>query len=171
VVNYEDQEGTGEGMARDRMKPLVDERGYSLAELLVLIGVIAILAIISVPTFLGYIQSSTLQAGARELATAINRGRQLAVSRNTTVCIQLSGTAITLRPGGCAATPYTGPGTDGNGVIRLTNGMRVSFAGGSSVVFSNLGAATTANTFTVTNPVNNLTRSVVVSASGQVSVQ
>jgi len=53
VVNYEDQEGTGEGMARDRMKPLVDERGYSLAELLVLIGVIAILAIISVPTFLG----------------------------------------------------------------------------------------------------------------------
>jgi Tfp pilus assembly protein FimT len=153
------------------MRPLVDERGYSLAELLVLIGIIGILSIISVPTFLSYIQSSTLQAGARELATAINRGRQLAVSRNTTVCIQLSGTDITLRPGGCAATPYTGIGTDGNGVIRLTNGMRVSFAGGSSVVFSNLGAATTANIFTVTNPVTNLTRSVVVSASGQVSVQ
>ena len=159
-------------MVRDRMRPLVNERGFTLAELLVVIGMIGILSILAVPTFLSYYQSSTLQAGAQELATTINRGRQLAISRNTTVCVQLSGTNITMRTAVCGTGPlYTGPETDGNGVIRLSNGMRVSFAGGSSVVFNNLGAATTANTFTVTNPVTNLTRSVVVSASGQVSVQ
>jgi Tfp pilus assembly protein FimT len=93
----------------------------------------------------GYWQSSTLQAGAQELATAINRGRQLAISRNTTVCVELSGTNITMRTAVCSTgTLYKGPETDGNGVIRLTNGIRVSFAGGSSVVFNNLGAATTA---------------------------
>ena len=159
-------------MVRDRIRPLVDERGFTLAELLVVIGMIGILSILATPSFLSYYQSSTLQAGAQELATAINRGRQLAISRNTTVCVQLSGTNITMRTAVCSTgTLYTGPETDGNGVIRLTNGMRVSFAGGTSVVFNNLGAATTANNFTVTNPVTNLTRSVVVSASGQVSVQ
>jgi prepilin-type N-terminal cleavage/methylation domain-containing protein len=159
-------------MVRDRRRPLVDERGFTLVEMLVLVGIIAILSIVAAPTFLSYIQSSTLQAGARELASTINRGRQLAISRNTTVCVQLIGTDITMRTALCSTGPlYTGPGTDGNGVIRLTNGMRVSFAGGTSVVFNNLGAATTVNTFTVTNPVTNGTRSVVVSASGQVSVQ
>ena len=156
------------------MRPLVDERGFSLAELLVTIGVIAILSIASIPTLLTYWQGATLQAGARELATAINRGRQLALARNTTVSVQLSGTSITMRTaaGLCGTgTLYTGPGTDGNGAIRLTNGMQVSFAGGTCVLFNNLGAAATANTFTVTNPVTNRTRSVVVSPSGQVRVQ
>lgn len=151
---------------------MVDERGFTLGELLAVIGVIAIVSILAVPSILSYWQSSTLEAGARELATAVNRGRQLAVSRNTTVCVQLSGANITMRTVVCGTgTLYTGPETDGNGVIRLTNGMQVSFAGGTSVVFNNLGAATTANTFTVTHPATTRTRSVVVAASGQVSVQ
>lgn len=159
-------------MARDRVRPLGDARGFTLAEMLVVVGMIGVLSILAAPTFLSYWQSSTLQAGAQELATAISRGRQLAISRNTTVCVQLSGTNITMRTAVCSTgTLYTGPETDGSGVIRLTNSMRVSFASGTSVVFNNLGAATTPNTFTVTNPTTNRTRSVVVSASGQVSVQ
>ena len=158
-------------MKRGRLRPL-DARGFTLAELLVVIGIIGIVSILAAPTLLSYYQSSTLQAGARELASAVSRGRQLAISRNTTVSVELSDTNITMRTAVCSTGAlYTGPETDGNGVIRLTNGMRVSFAGGTSVVFNNLGAATTANTFTVKNPVTNGTRTVVVSASGQVSVQ
>ena len=171
MVSCENREGVGGDMKRDRIRPL-DARGFTLAELLVTIGIIGIVSILAAPTFLSYYQSSTLKAGARELASAVSRGRQLAVSRNTTVCVELSGTNITMRTAVCGTgTLYTGPETNGNGVIRLTNRMRVSFAGCTSLVFNNLGAATTANNFTVTNPVTNLTRSVVVSASGQVTVQ
>jgi len=109
--------------------------------------------------------------GAEELATAVNRGRHLAISRNTTVCAQVSGTSVTLRTGGCAGTLFTGIGTTAAGLIALTSGMRASFASGTSVVFTNLGAASTAATLRVTHPTTGKTRDVVVSASGQVRVQ
>ncbi|MEK7387083.1 MAG: prepilin-type N-terminal cleavage/methylation domain-containing protein, partial [candidate division NC10 bacterium] len=40
LVNYANQKGAGGGMVRDRIRPLVDERGFTLAELLVVIGMI-----------------------------------------------------------------------------------------------------------------------------------
>ena len=84
---------------------------------------------------------------------------------------QVSGTAITLRTGGCAGTVFTGIGTTAAGLIRLTGGMQVSFASGASIVFTNLGAASTAATLRVTHPATGKTRDVVVSAAGQVRVQ
>lgn len=145
------------------------ETGYTLAELLMVAAVIGILAVLAMPTFVSYWRSSTLRAGAQELASAINLGRQLAISRNTTVCVQVTGTSIVMRTGGCAGAIWTGPGTDGAGAIRLANAMQVT-AGG-NVVFTNLGAASTAGVFTVTNPVGGGTRIVNVLASGRVSVQ
>ena len=145
------------------------ETGYTLAELMVAVAVIGIVTVLATPTFLSYWRSSTLRAGAQELATAVNLGRQVAISRNTTVCVQVSGTRIVMRTGGCAGTIWTGPGTDGSGEIRLANALQVSSAG--NVVFTSLGAASTAGAFTVTNPVGGETRTVVVSASGRVNVQ
>ena len=66
-----------------------------------------------------------------------------------------------------AGAIWTGTGTDTNGLIQLSNRMTV---GGGPVVFSSLGAATLAGTFTVTNPSGGA-RSVVVAASGRVTVQ
>ena len=105
---------------------------------------------------------------AREDTTA----RQLAISTNQLFCAQVSGTAIQYRTntstnctGGAA---WTGPGTDGAGVVRLSNNMSVS--GGPSVTFTSLGTAIQPGTFTVTNP-NGGTRAVIVAASGRVRVQ
>jgi type IV fimbrial biogenesis protein FimT len=145
------------------------ETGYTLAELMMVAAVIGILAVLAMPTFINYWRSSTLRAGAQELASAINLGRQLAISRNTTVCVQVTGTSIVMSTGGCAGTIWTGPGTDGAGAIRLANAMQVS-AGG-NVVFTNLGAASTAGAFTVTNPVGGEVRTVNVLPSGRVIVQ
>ncbi|HBH04260.1 MAG TPA: hypothetical protein DDZ42_20500 [Candidatus Rokubacteria bacterium] len=146
-------------------------RGFTLAELLAVIAMIGVLSVLAAPSLISYWQVSTLQAGAEELAAAVNRGRHLAISRNTTVCAQVSGTAITLRTGGCAGTVFTGIGTTAAGLIRLTGGMQVSFASGASIVFTNLGAASTAATLRVTHPATGKTRDVVVSAAGQVRVQ
>ncbi len=144
------------------------QTGYTLAELLVVVALIGIVAVLATPTFLNYWKSSTLHAGAQELASAINLGRQLAISRNTTVCVQVSGTSLVMRTGGCGGTIWTGPVTDAAGAIQLANGLQVS-AGG-NVVFTNLGAASTAGSFTVTNPVGAGTRTVTVAASGRVSI-
>src|SRR4030095_8369952 len=104
-------------------------------------AIIGILSVRPAPTLFAYIQTSALQAGARELVTAINLGRQLAITRNTTVCVEGTGTNIRLRTGGCLGTIWTGPGTDSAGVIRISDPGTLQISTGANVVFTNLGAA------------------------------
>jgi Tfp pilus assembly protein FimT len=140
---------------------------------MVVMVVIGILTVLATPTFLTYWRAAIVRAGAQELATAINLGRQLAISRNTTTCVQidpLSGT-ILVRTGGCGGTIWTGPGTDGSGAIRLQSGLKVSQISPFPVVFTSLGAANTIGLYKVTNPVDQSARMVLVSASGRVSLQ
>jgi Tfp pilus assembly protein FimT len=140
-------------------------------ELLLVVGISSLLAVLVAPTLIGFAQTSALQAGARELATVINLGRQIAISDNTSVCVEAAGGGVRLRVGGCAGATWTGPGTNEHGVIRLSdpNGLRVTAT--ANVVFTNLGAASPAGTYTVTNPVTNRMRTVVVAATGRVSVR
>jgi len=149
------------------------EAGFSLVELIVVVAMIGILAILAGPQFMSYWRTSATTAAATELATVVNRGRQLAISQNQLFCVQVSGTNLQYIPNtnaACTANPlgtWKGTGTDANGVIQLSNNMQAS---GGPVVFTQLGAAALAGTFTVTNP-NGGTRNVVVAASGRVTVQ
>src|SRR5262245_41383189 len=119
-----------------------------------------------------YARTATRQATARELATSINLGRQLAISRNTSVCVELaSPTQLRLRTGGCAGSIWTGPGTDASGAIKISDAVALRISTTANVVFTGLGAATPAGTYTLTNPANNGTRTVVVAATGRVSVR
>jgi len=54
--------------------------------------------------------------------------------------------------------------------VRLASGLVVS-AVGASVLFTGLGAASPAGRYTVVSPADSGTRSVVVAASGRVSIQ
>ena len=146
-----------------------DMRGFSLLELLVLMAVIAVIAAVSVPSFVTYWQAATLKAGAQELATILNRARSVAIAQNGSVCVSQGANRVRLLTGGCAGTVWTGPGTDGNGWFTLQNNVNVSGAT-SSVVFNYLGAAPTAGTYTVQNPVTNQTMSVMVALSGRITV-
>jgi hypothetical protein len=102
----------------------------------------------------------------------INLGRQLAISRNTTVCIEVaSATNIRLRTGGCSGAVWTGPGTDDGGAITIANASALQISTTANVVFTSLGAASPAGTYTLTNPVDHGTRTVVVAATGRVSVR
>ena len=141
----------------------MNARGFTLAELMVVVGIGGVLAGLVAPTLSSYARTSALQAAARELATVINLGRQIAISQNTTVCVEVTGTNIRLRTRGCAGTIWTGPGTDRASALHISTT--------SNVVFTNLGAASPAGTYTVTNPVNHAMRTVVVAATGRVSVR
>jgi prepilin-type N-terminal cleavage/methylation domain-containing protein len=156
-----------------------DTRGFSLAELLVVVGVVGILAAAGVPYFITYLQSAKLRGGAEELATIVNQGRQLAINNNCTVTATQSSNRVQLslgtncpRPAYCASLPcnWRGPGTDTSGNFTLANDDLVT-AATASPVFNFMGAATTTGTFTVTNPTNGRTLSVVVASSGRVSIQ
>lgn len=149
----------------------MNARGLALAELTVVLAIAGVLATLVVPSLVGYARTATLQAGARELATAINLGRQIAISQNTTVCVEARDTSIRLRQGGCGGTVWRGPGTDGAGVIRISGAGALQISMTANVVFTNLGAASTAGTYTVTSLADSGTRAVVVAATGRVSVR
>src|SRR2546426_5057535 len=78
----------------------MNARGFALPELMVVAAIAGVLAVLAAPTLVSYARASTLQAGARELATVINLGRQIAITQNTAVCVEVAGTNVRLRTGG-----------------------------------------------------------------------
>ena len=150
----------------------MNARGFTLAEIIVVLAITGALATLVTPALSSYARTAALQAAARELATSINLGRQVAISRNTTVCVEVASlTNIRLRTGGCGGAIWTGPGTDGSGAIKISDSSTLQISTTANVVFTNLGAASPAGTYTLTDPVNNGTRTVVVAATGRVSVR
>jgi Tfp pilus assembly protein FimT len=143
----------------------------TLAELVVMVAVIGVVAIVSIPALLDYFRTAALKAGTRELASVVNLARQLAVARKTSVCVDVTGADVRLRLGGCQGPLWTGPMTDGTGVVRLSDSAILEVASNARVVFTALGAATPSGTYTVTDSRTRASRAVVIAASGRVSVQ
>jgi prepilin-type N-terminal cleavage/methylation domain-containing protein len=146
-------------------------RGFTLVELMLVVSIIGILAVLVTPSFVSFWHTSALQAGARQLATVLNLGRQIAITLNTTVCVEAIGTAIRLRQNGCSGAIWMGPGTDGAGVIRISEPGALLLSTTANVVFTGLGAASPAGTYRMTNPLTGGTLTVVVAATGRVSVR
>ena len=132
------------------------------------VAIIGIIMAVSTPLFLSYWRASTLKAGAEELSAILNGARQLAIKENTSVCVTNDGTSVQYHVGTCVAAAWTGVGTDGSGNMRLANNVTVS--GGTNVVFTYLGAASTPGTYTVTNPADGQTMSVIVASTGRVRI-
>ena len=149
------------------------DAGFTLLELMLVVSIIGIMAGLGYPYAMRYLEASKLRAAAQELVVVINGARQLAITRNTNVCVTLSNNKAVYRSGAttpCAGTIFVGTGTAADGTIELQNDAQIT-ASTANVIFSSLGAAAPAGTYTVTNPVNSLTLSVVVSAAGRVSIQ
>ena len=143
------------------------EGGFTATELIVTVAVIGILMAASAPFFLSYLRTSALRGGAEEMATVLNRARQLAIRDNTSMCVTNDGTRVQFRVATCGGTIWTGTGTDATGFIRLANSITVTSG---QVVFTYMGTATAAATYTVTNPRDGRTMSVAVTPAGRVSV-
>lgn len=135
--------------------------------MVVVVAVVGIAAVTAAPSLLAAWRASAFSAGVAELAAVLNRARQLAVTENTTVCVQPAGGGIRLRTRGCAGPVWTGPGTDPGGLIRMSSDLDVE--GDAAILFTRLGAAAPAGTLTLRDRATGRARRVSVATTGRVS--
>ena len=152
----------------------LDQGGWSLAELLVVIAAIGILAAMSIPLFASYMRSSTVRAGAQEMRTALNRGKQLAITLRQNICVQPVGNGYRYLQNTCGGPPLlpvavNNPvaGADGTGTFRLQNSVVVT-VNTAAPIFTPLGNASQAGQLRVTGPSGNFL-TVTISAAGRVT--
>jgi len=142
------------------------QRGFSLAEMTVLLAVIGSLCVLSLPVFISYYQTAQVRSAAFDVASFVNQGRQLAIQRNQSVCVSIGTTAVQYRLGNCAGTVWMGAISDSTGNVKAPNGITLTTT--ANPIFSNLGAAAPAATITVSQGTSTL--NVAIAASGRVSV-
>ena len=59
------------------------QRGFTLVELLVVIGIIAVMSAVSLPNILGYVRAARIRNAQDQVAGALQRARNLAIMKNT----------------------------------------------------------------------------------------
>src|SRR5438132_7332971 len=118
------------------------EHGYTLNELLIVLVLIGTMTVIAVPFLLSYLPSATINYSARELQSGLNRAKLMAVTTRQAVCVRPTGSGYQFfQNTTCTGTPWSGTGTDANGVFALTNSITVTLAAGSNPVFNQFGVA------------------------------
>jgi len=144
------------------------QAGVSLTETLFVLAIAGVLAASTAPSLLRYYQASTLTLAAQEVMAVLNNGRQLAIAQNASICVHASATSLHYRQGACSGPIWLGPGTDGSGNIALPAGISLSAT--ADPLFSYLGAATPAATYTVTSSATGEAVHVTVAASGRIAI-
>lgn len=148
---------------------VAEDRGFTVAELLVVMGILAAVTLSASPWLISAWRAATTRAAAQELATGLSAARQLAIAKAQSVCVEIAAGNYRYRLGGCAGPVWMGPGTGPNGFFRLSSGATV--AANANPVFDDLGAATPAATLTVASAQGAEARTITVSGSGRIHVQ
>ena len=151
-------------------------RGFTMAEMVVVIAILAILAAVSVPSLWAYVRTAALRARSRGARGRPQRCPAAGHPLNTTVCVTNDGARARYHVGTCGGAAWTGVGTDADGTIRLANGVSVSGSGNLCFNYLGAGSATptpcAANgTLTVANPAGGGTMSVIMATTGRVRIQ
>src|SRR5215212_5700539 len=77
----------------------LNARGYTIVELALVATIMGIVAVMTIPYVSTYLAAASLRAGAAQLVAILNGARQLAITRNTNVCIALSANSAQYRTG------------------------------------------------------------------------
>ena len=143
--------------------------GYSLIELIITIGMIAVVTTWAVPSFLNYYRSAKVRAGAQTVSAYLNEARQLAIKTNGPVCVSHTASTMQFRTSTCGGATITVAG-----LVNSSNSIRlpetISLSSGANATFGQLGNATTGATYTVTDTVSGRTLNVIVAGSGRVCI-
>ncbi len=146
--------------------------GYSLAELVITVGIILVLTTWAMPSFLNYYRSARVRAGAQMVGAYLSAARQIAIRNNVAVCVaRTSENTMQFRTASgtmCNGTVIAPTGlADSSQNIRLPENVTVS---DSTVVFGSLGNANLGGSYTVTDAISSRTLTVTVAGSGRVTI-
>ena len=90
------------------------QAGYSLIELVITVGMILVVTTWALPSFLNYLRSARVQAGARVVSAYLNEGRQLAIKTNGPVCVAHTTTTMQFRTTTCGGAVIFAAGLVGH---------------------------------------------------------
>lgn len=81
-------------------------QGYTLTEMIIVVGVVGLLSLVSLPKFSGLVERNKLQAAREELAAAIATARAAAIQKGRSATLHLSGNQmwVTAVTSGAGAT-------------------------------------------------------------------
>lgn len=138
-------------------------------ELVITVGVILIATTFAMPSFLNYLRSARVRAGAQSVSAYLNQGRQLAIKTNGPVCVTNTTTTMQFRTLNCVGTLINVPGLTGSGSnIRLPDNVTVT--NNPNVIFGQLGNASPAGAYTVRDTPSGRTLTVTVNTSGRITI-
>jgi prepilin-type N-terminal cleavage/methylation domain-containing protein len=137
---------------------LTDPRGFSLAEILVAIGIFAILAAIATPQFIAFRPKNRLNGAARQIYSELMWARSKAVNDNSSYVVTFP-TNQTMQIAGSATKTV-------NIQTQYSDVTLTSTA--STITFSSRGTTDVAPTITLTNPGG--TKSVTIRITGTASI-
>jgi prepilin-type N-terminal cleavage/methylation domain-containing protein len=145
--------------------------GFTLIEIMLVVGIIAIISALATPMFLSYYQGAQVRVAAEEVATFLNQGRQLAITQNRSICVHITTTAMHYHQGTCADDTnwWKGPGTDASGNIPVPEGITLT-TNNTDLIFNYLGGSNTATTYTILHTKSNKVLRVVAALSGRVNI-
>jgi prepilin-type N-terminal cleavage/methylation domain-containing protein len=149
----------------------MNKKGFTMAEVLVTISILAIMAAISIPTFISWLPTHRLQTSARQIYDDLNLAKMEAVRRNTDVCITFNNVNNNYK----VFVDTNGDGLQNDGAstilknnVTLENGVTISNS--ITIGFNNRGMTATApGNINVTNPTGIIMRISVIT-SGNVSI-
>ena len=157
------------------------ERGFTLLELMVVIGIVAIMAAIAAPSFSSMINQNRLTRTKLMLANDMNMARSESIKRNVkmVVCPSNNVTPPTDCSGGtdwatngwliCSAGTAVNCATGTVDTIRSPAPHGVAITGSSGATFRPIGTAVSMQTITFTGGTGATTGNVIVATTGTVT--
>jgi prepilin-type N-terminal cleavage/methylation domain-containing protein len=144
------------------------QAGFTLIEIILVVGIIGIITALATPMFLSYYQGAQLRVAAEEVVTFLNQGRQMAITQNGLICVHINSTAMHYHLGGCGGATWIGPGTDAAGNIAVPQGITLLTT--ADPIFNYLGGTAQGATYTITHAPSSKLVNVVVALSGRVCI-
>jgi MSHA pilin protein MshC len=145
------------------MNPGKQHRGFTLAELIVTITIVGLLAAVAIPRFIG--SDSFASRGFYDQAQSVVRyAQKTAIAwRTTTIFVCVTATSVSAGTAAGCATPLTHPTTGGGLAASAPTGVTLSPIG--NFTFNGLGQPSAGTTITLSSTIaDDPTRQIVVEA-------